>query len=243
MGGRGQALASPGRGSSGAWSTRPHVELRIYGGNFYSDVDLELCRQFHARPWERRSEIVSRFSDQRLKRLARRLIYLETPHLLDNADRRTIADDISARRRGEGKHASPPWTTIAQALLELEIIDAEVSTEFKKCFLELIKTGSFLRQGKSSAACCCGAPFTLTCCSVRFSGSNRGQLCRSPSKKRRRSRRLGTEELKFAASISAHMGPDLTATVAAKLEDAPRMDDVKIPFYVETDDELPADQG
>jgi exodeoxyribonuclease I len=114
-----------------------HVELQIYGGNFFSDGDRELCRQFHGLPWARRSEIVARFADQRLKRLARRLIYFENPQLFDEVDRRVIADDIAARRRGEGNHASPPWTTIARALSELETIDAEVSDTFKQAFREL----------------------------------------------------------------------------------------------------------
>jgi exodeoxyribonuclease I len=119
------------------YAASEHVELQIYGGVFFSDGDLELCRQFHGLSWERRSEIAGRFSDQRLKRLARRLIYFESPHLIDDADRRIIADDIAARRRGEGNHASPPWTTIAQALAELEAIDTEVSAEFRRGFLEL----------------------------------------------------------------------------------------------------------
>jgi exodeoxyribonuclease I len=119
------------------YSLSEHVELQIYGGNFFSDSDLELCRQFHLRPWEIRPEIVSRFSDQRLRRLARRLIYLERPDLIGQTDQQIIAADISARRRGDGKYASAPWTTIAQALLELETIDAEVSTQFKQSFLEL----------------------------------------------------------------------------------------------------------
>ena len=119
------------------YAASEHVELQIYGGNFFSDGDLELCRQFHAWPWERRSEIVDRFNDQRLKRLGRRLIYFERQHLIGDADSHIIAGDISARRRGEGNYASPPWTTISQALIELETIDGEVSTEFKKSFLEL----------------------------------------------------------------------------------------------------------
>jgi exodeoxyribonuclease-1 len=110
---------------------------RRLGGNFFSDDDLDLCRQFHAEPWELRPDIVGRFGDHRLKRLARRLIYFETPHLIDDAGRRIVADDISARRRGEGIYVSPPWTTIAQAFSELETIDAEVSAEFKRGFLEL----------------------------------------------------------------------------------------------------------
>jgi hypothetical protein len=78
-----------------------HVELQIYGGNFFSDADRELCRQFHVSPWEERPEFVHRFGDRRLKRLARRLIYFESPHLFEEAERRVIADDIAARRRGE----------------------------------------------------------------------------------------------------------------------------------------------
>jgi exodeoxyribonuclease-1 len=114
-----------------------HIELQIYGGNFFSDSDLELCRQFHASPWEARPEFVRRFDDRRLKRLARRLIYFESPHLFEEVERRVIAEDIAARRRGEGNHASPPWTTIAQALSEIETIDGEVSDAFKKAYREL----------------------------------------------------------------------------------------------------------
>ena len=131
------ALARAAASAEPVYAASEHVELQIYGGNFFSDGDRDLCRQFHGLPWERRPSIAGRFGDQRLKRLARRLIYLESPHLIDEADRRIIAVDIAARRRGEGNHASPPWTTIAQALAELEIIDAEVSAEFRRGFFEL----------------------------------------------------------------------------------------------------------
>jgi exodeoxyribonuclease I len=99
---------------------------------------MDLCRQSHATPSESRPEIIRRFSDQRLKRLARRLIYFESPHLFEEMERRVIADDIAARRRGEGNHALPPWTTIAQALSELETIERDVSDEFKKSFFGLL---------------------------------------------------------------------------------------------------------
>jgi exodeoxyribonuclease-1 len=114
-----------------------HVELQIYGGNFFSDADRELCRRFHASPLEARPEFVGRFGDRRLKRLARRLIYYESPHLFEEADRRAIADDISLRRRGEGKHAFPPWTTIAQAQAELEAMGDEASHASKLAFRDL----------------------------------------------------------------------------------------------------------
>jgi len=114
-----------------------HVELQIYGGNFFSDADRELCRRFHASPWEARTEFVARFDDRRLKRLARRLIYYESPQLFEEADRRAIAEDISLRRRGEGKHVFPPWTTIALAQAELEAMGDEASDAFKLAFRDL----------------------------------------------------------------------------------------------------------
>lgn len=114
-----------------------HVEQQIYGGNFFSDGDRDLCRQFHAIPWDRRSEIVARLTDPRLKRLDRRLIYFERPHLFDETDCRVIDNDIAARRRGEGDYVSPPWTTIATAISELEAMDGDVSQAFRTAFLDL----------------------------------------------------------------------------------------------------------
>jgi exodeoxyribonuclease I len=131
------ALTRAAASAEPVYAASDHVELQIYGGNFFSDGDRDLCRQFHGLSWERRPEIAARFGDQRLKRLARRLIFFESPHLFDDADRRVIADDIAARRRGEGKHASPPWTTIDEALSELETMDGEVSPAFKMSFLQL----------------------------------------------------------------------------------------------------------
>ena len=119
------------------YASSEHVEFQIYGGNFFSDADAELCRRFHALPWEARPDLLRRFEDGRLRRLARRLIYFESPHLLDDAERGAIADDIAARRRGDGKHALPPWTTIAQALAELEAMGDEASDAFKQAFREL----------------------------------------------------------------------------------------------------------
>jgi exodeoxyribonuclease I len=114
-----------------------HVELQIYGSGFFSEEDLALCRQFHVRPWEQRRVIASRFDDRRLRRLANRLIYFESPHLMDEHERRSIDEDIAARRRGVGRYASPPWNTIPGALAELQSIDALVSHEFKNGFMRL----------------------------------------------------------------------------------------------------------
>jgi exodeoxyribonuclease-1 len=120
-----------------AYPASEHIELQIYGGGFFSDADLELCRQFHERPWETRHEIVVQFTDPRLRRLARRLTYFESPHLIGDAERRIIAEDIRARRHGKGNYADPPWMTINQALSELEAIEGKVSDAFKRAFLDL----------------------------------------------------------------------------------------------------------
>ena len=91
------ALTRAAASAEPVYAASDHVELQIYGGNFFSDGDRDLCRQFHGLPWERRPEIAGRFGDQRLKRLARRLIYLESPHLLDEAD---AASSRPTLRRG-----------------------------------------------------------------------------------------------------------------------------------------------
>lgn len=111
-----------------------HVELQIYGGGFFSDDDREFCRQFHSLPWEERLRIVDRFGDQRLRRLGRRLIYFQAPHLIEGTERRAMDEDISSRRRGDGRHSSPLWTTVASALSELDSIGSEISQEFRRSF-------------------------------------------------------------------------------------------------------------
>lgn len=111
-----------------------HIELQIYEAGFFSDADREMCRQFHLRGWEDRVRLVEQFDDQRLRRLGRRLIYFEAPHLIDATERRAMDEDITARRRGHGRHSSPLWTTLPSALLELESIGAEISQEFRRSF-------------------------------------------------------------------------------------------------------------
>lgn len=114
-----------------------HVEQQIYGGNFISDADSALSRQFHNLPWQARLDVAQRFQDGRLRRLARRLIYFESPHVLDEPERRLIIDDIVARRRGEGRYPTPPWTTISQALSELDAMDGRTSDALKAEFRAL----------------------------------------------------------------------------------------------------------
>lgn len=114
-----------------------HVELQIYGEGFFSQADLALCREFHIRPWGERLGLINRFEDGRLKRLARRLIFFESPQYFAESERQAMADDIQARRRGENRHASAPWTTVGKALAGLNSITEQMSEDFRKQFLEL----------------------------------------------------------------------------------------------------------
>jgi exodeoxyribonuclease-1 len=114
-----------------------HVEQQIYGGSFISDADSALSRQFHSLPWQARVDVAQRFQDSRLRRLARRLIFFESPDVLDEQERRLIVDDIAARRRGEGRYVTPPWTTISQALSELDVMDGKLSGALKDEFRAL----------------------------------------------------------------------------------------------------------
>lgn len=115
-----------------------HVELQIYGGDFFSDFDRELCAAFHAAKWEDRLRLLDRFGDPRLRRLGRRLVYFEAPHLLEERQRLAAGEDITARRKGDGQYASPPWTTISVALSELASISTEVSEEFRRDFNSIL---------------------------------------------------------------------------------------------------------
>ncbi|MGJ5080200.1 exonuclease domain-containing protein [Bradyrhizobium sp. HKCCYLS3013] len=129
-----ERLTNAAAASEMVYPASEHVELQIYGAGFFSDADRELCRQFHSRSWDERLRLVEGFEDQRLRRLGRRLIYFEAPHLIVDVDRRAMDEDIAARRRGDGRHSSPPWTTVPSALAELELIRGEISEEFIQSF-------------------------------------------------------------------------------------------------------------
>jgi exodeoxyribonuclease I len=105
-----------------------HVELQIYGRGFLSDTDSALSRRFHISPWEERLIIALQFDDQRLRRLARRLIYFERPDLLDEKQRQAMDNEISRRVRGGTDEM--PWRTIPRAMTELEALIAELAPAF-----------------------------------------------------------------------------------------------------------------
>jgi exodeoxyribonuclease-1 len=99
------------------WPASPYVEMQIYNG-FIGDAEAALCRRFHEVPWADRLALVQQFRDDRLKRLAQRLIYFERPDLLDESRRVSISMEVE--RRVCGTMPDVPWLTIPQALTEID---------------------------------------------------------------------------------------------------------------------------
>lgn len=97
----------------------PHVEQQLYELGFWPDADGALMREFHAASWEERMTITPRFTDKRLRQLARRLAFVERPDLFTAADHTNLVDAMRHRIAIAGA-SSVPWTTIRQAQLRVE---------------------------------------------------------------------------------------------------------------------------
>jgi exodeoxyribonuclease-1 len=106
----------------------PHVEQQLYD-RFIPDADKLLMQKFHAVPWDQRSNVVRRFSDDRLRRLGQRSIYFEMPHLISEEIRSSLDAAVHSRWTGP---PTMPWMTASKAMAELESIalsqeDAELA--------------------------------------------------------------------------------------------------------------------
>ncbi|HEV7299595.1 MAG TPA: hypothetical protein VGN72_09545 [Tepidisphaeraceae bacterium] len=94
-----------------------HVEEQLYE-RFIPNEDTPLMEQFHAESWENRPSIVTRFSDDRLKRLGQRLIHFEQPDALTPARRKAIDQTIAKRLLG--LQDMSPWMTYPKAISEVD---------------------------------------------------------------------------------------------------------------------------
>jgi exodeoxyribonuclease-1 len=119
----------------------PHVERQIYD-SFLTTEDEALLERFHALPWDQRWQVVEQFSDSRMKRLGRRLIYLERPDVMDEARRR--AHDRAWARRVLGHGDDVPWRTMPQALREIDEALTEAAED---------RTGFLVRHREHLVAC------------------------------------------------------------------------------------------
>jgi exodeoxyribonuclease-1 len=104
-----------------------HVEEQLYE-RFIPNDDTPLMEQFHAEPWENRLAIVTRFSDERLRRIGQRLIHFEKPHVLSPGKRKTLDQAIATRLLGLQEKST--WMTYPKAISEVDELIATVSAEY-----------------------------------------------------------------------------------------------------------------
>jgi exodeoxyribonuclease-1 len=104
-----------------------HVEEQLYE-RFIPSEDTPLMEQFHAEPWENRLSIVTRFTDDRLKRIGQRLIHFEQPDALTPAKRKVL--DQAIAKRLIGFQEMSPWMTYPKAISEVDELIATASAEY-----------------------------------------------------------------------------------------------------------------
>ena len=93
------------------------IEEQIYGG-FYSNEDKSILEQFQLASWEERLNLLSRFSDERLKQLGRRLIAFNAPDLLTSKEQNAF--NAYLRNKWASEEEKTEWTTIKNVHAQLD---------------------------------------------------------------------------------------------------------------------------
>jgi exodeoxyribonuclease-1 len=104
----------------------PHVEQQIHDA-FISDSDKRRLEVFHQSPWKERLTLLEQIDDQRLKRLGRRLIFIERPDVLPEKIRQQMTTAMAKRLiAGDGEGT---WRCLQQAIEEADELIALASEE------------------------------------------------------------------------------------------------------------------
>lgn len=111
----------------------PHLEGQIYDG-FPAFADQSRMEDFQRADWPARAELTGTFEDKRLRQIARRLIYLERPEVLDVATRTEFDQAISKRLLATEK---VPWLTLPKAIEDTDAMIAEANQADMERLLEL----------------------------------------------------------------------------------------------------------
>ena len=77
-----------------------NIEEKIYGG-FYSNEDKAILENFQLGTWEERLNLLSRFSDERLIQLGRRLIAFNAPELLTTKEKNAFDEYLKNKWESE----------------------------------------------------------------------------------------------------------------------------------------------
>ena len=102
------------------------IEEQIYGG-FYSNEDKSVLEQFQLASWEERLNLLSRFSDERLKQLGRRLIAFNAPELLTTNEKNAF--NASYLKNKWTSDEETGWTTIKNIKEQLDKLRDEGCNE------------------------------------------------------------------------------------------------------------------
>jgi exodeoxyribonuclease-1 len=100
-----------------------HVEQRIYSG-FPSNADQTRMHSFHAHGWEDRIDIIQEIEDERYRKIGQRIVAIERPDLLTDAQRQHWE---SWRRERFLTNEKVPWMTVASALEELADVSQDAT--------------------------------------------------------------------------------------------------------------------
>ncbi|MDA8853764.1 exonuclease domain-containing protein [Amylibacter sp.] len=105
------------------------IEQKIYGG-FYSNEDKSILEQFQLASWEERLHLLSRFSDERLKQLGRRLIAFNAPELLTTKEQDAFNEYL--KNKWVSEEEKTKWTTIKDVKKQIEEL------EEKRCNISVL---------------------------------------------------------------------------------------------------------
>ena len=104
----------------------PYVEGQIYEG-FVENKDRALMDRFHDLDWPQRPALVEKISDERIRWLGKRLIYMESPDAIPESIRTKHDVDIARRLMSDEE---VPWLTLPKALQEVnDLLDAAKESE------------------------------------------------------------------------------------------------------------------
>jgi len=112
-----ERLVAAANAGEAVYPPSPHVERQIYDG-FWSDADARKLEAFHRSSWEGRVAIADDLEDPRLVWLARRLIFVEHPHLLATEHHDAMAAEKAGRMMADPANCGG-WTTLVRAADDL----------------------------------------------------------------------------------------------------------------------------
>lgn len=94
-----------------------YVEEQIYDG-FASHADNAIMERFHSLDWPQRTALINQLSDERLRSLGQRLIYVEAPDVMGETARHDYDKAIARRLMADDE--TLPWLTYPKALADID---------------------------------------------------------------------------------------------------------------------------